>query len=85
VEDKTNWRIGHFRRALPTGYDETIKTGNVNALRDPVIRDYYERLHLVISGNLGDMSRLPEIWRFLTGENDRRLRAGMKAQSSSGE
>ena len=85
VEDKTNWRIGHFRRALPTGYDETIDTGNLNALRDPVIRDYYERLHLVISGNLGDMSRLPEIWRFLTGENDRRLRADMKAQSSSGE
>jgi arabinofuranosyltransferase len=85
AEDKTNWRIGHFRRLLPTGYEETIDTGNVNALRDPVIREYYERLRLVVGGNLGDMKRLPEIWRFLSGENDRRLRAGMKAQSSSGE
>jgi arabinofuranosyltransferase len=76
VEDRTNWRIGHFRRVLPTGYEEAIDTGKVNALRDPVIRDYYRRLHVVISGNLGDMSRLPEIWRFLTGEDDRHLRAG---------
>jgi arabinofuranosyltransferase len=74
VEDKINWRIGHFERALPTGYYETICTGNINTLQDPAIRDYYQRLHLVTSGSLGDMSRLPEIWRFLTGENDRRLR-----------
>jgi arabinofuranosyltransferase len=83
LKPKPNWRIGHFERTLPTGYDEVINTGNMEALRDPVIRDYYKRLHLVISGSLGDMSRLPEIWRFLTGENDRRLHAGMEAQSSS--
>ena len=76
VEDKTNWRIGHFERALPAGYYETLCTGNINTLQNPAIRDYYRRLHLVTSGNLGNLGRLPEIWRFLTGENDRRLRRG---------
>jgi arabinofuranosyltransferase len=82
VPDKTNWRIGHFERPLPAGYEEAIKSGDPNALGDPAMRDYYRRLHLVIGGSLGDMRRLPEIWRFLSGENDRRLHASALRSNS---
>ena len=53
-------RIGHFRRDLPEGYEETIASG-VNCLVDPAIARYYDRLHLIISGPLWSRERFATI------------------------
>ncbi len=67
---KTDWRIGHFRREIPKGYLESLKTG-ANKIEDPDLREYYERLRLVTRGELWDPKRLWEIVRFNLGMNDK--------------
>ncbi len=63
------WRIGHFERALPCGYIETVQSGT-NQLVDPGLAAYYDRLKVVISGPIFSLNRLHEIWDFNTGRND---------------
>jgi len=55
------WRIGHFVRRIPEGYVETLATGR-NAIRDPDLAAYYDRLALVTRGPLLDPARLRAIW-----------------------
>lgn len=43
------WRIGHFGRRLPSGYLETITSGE-NAIEDPAIHEYYEKIRLITQG-----------------------------------
>jgi arabinofuranosyltransferase len=44
-----NWRIGHFWRAIPAGYEESAGTTR-NRIQDPGLARYYDRLRLVVSG-----------------------------------
>jgi arabinofuranosyltransferase len=52
--------IGHFTRAIPAGYVETLAKGE-NKIEDPGLAMYYGHLHLIISGELFDPKRLAEI------------------------
>lgn len=61
-----SWRVGHYERELPAGYEETITTG-FNKIRDPNIAEYYNHLHTVISGHLWTARRFKEIILFNTG------------------
>jgi arabinofuranosyltransferase len=61
--------IGHFPRALPVGYVDTIETGN-NHLRDPDLAAYYDRLHLVNAGPLWSGERLVTLVKMLAGRYD---------------
>lgn len=61
------WRIGHFPRKIPQGYLETLETGK-NKISDAGLAKYYEKLSFIIKGNLWDLNRLKEIWKFNTGE-----------------
>jgi arabinofuranosyltransferase len=61
--------IGHFPRALPVGYVDTIETGN-NHLRDPDLAAYYDRLHLVNAGPLWSGARLATLVKMLAGRYD---------------
>ena len=61
--------IGHFPRALPGGYVDTIETGE-NRLTDPDLAAYYDRLHLVNAGPLFGRERLLALVRFSTGRYD---------------
>ncbi|HCY74481.1 MAG TPA: hypothetical protein DHV28_01040 [Ignavibacteriales bacterium] len=64
--DSRRWRIGHFKRSVPVGYIQTIQTG-ANQIADPDLRKYYDKLHVLIKGDVGDINRLKEIWNFNIG------------------
>jgi tetratricopeptide (TPR) repeat protein len=63
------WRIGHFERAIPAGYIETLKSGQ-NLLQDRNLALYYEKLSLIISAPLWSWSRLIEILKMNVGFYD---------------
>ncbi|MDB4964707.1 MAG: hypothetical protein JWN44_396 [Myxococcales bacterium] len=56
------WRIGHFRRAIPVGYVETVATGS-NKIDDPRVARLYERLALVTRGPLFRWRRMVAVVR----------------------
>jgi arabinofuranosyltransferase len=69
---------GHYRRTVPPGYLETIKTG-VNQIVDPGLHEYYDHLRIVISGDLWSMQRIKEIALINLGRYDRLLVGYSKA------
>ena len=62
VRDLANWRIGHFRREVPAGYADTLRSGQ-NVIQDANLAAFYERLRRVTRGPLWNTERLREIWR----------------------
>jgi arabinofuranosyltransferase len=52
-----NWRIGHFARAVPSGYTESLLT-NKNLLVDPTTKNYWEIIRKVTRGPLFNADRL---------------------------
>ena len=76
------WRIGHFARKIPAGYLETIKTGK-DQLEDKDLRNYYDKLSLVIRGDLLSINRLKEVINFNLGKYNYLLKtynSGLKNQ-----
>ena len=67
IPDPSDWRIGHFARAIPDGYLLTLKSGK-NHIADPLIAEYYEHLHLIVQGPLFSRERLLTIWKINTGQ-----------------
>jgi len=63
------WRIGHFYRALPTGYMETLESGE-NVIEDECLAKYYDKLIIITRGDLFDANRIQEIWKMNTGQYD---------------
>jgi arabinofuranosyltransferase len=62
---------GHYERAFPEGYVETITSGK-NQLRDPSLKTLYDQTQLLSRASLFDGARLRAIWELNTG-GDRRL------------
>jgi arabinofuranosyltransferase len=60
-----DWRPGHFTRRVPTGYLETIASGE-NRIAEPGLAALYERVRLIVSGRLFSKARLQAIWRLNT-------------------
>lgn len=63
---EVGWRIGHFRRAMPEGYRETLESGD-NQIIDPNLAQYYDSLKYVVSGPLWDWRRLTTAMRLNLG------------------
>jgi arabinofuranosyltransferase len=63
------WRIGHFRHIIPEGYMETLRTGE-NLIVDKDVALYYEKLSIVVKGDLWNWQRIAEIWNLNTGKYD---------------
>lgn len=61
-----SWRIGHFARAIPMGYPESILQGR-DRLVDPDYARLYADLDLATRGPLFAKGRLGAIWRLNTG------------------
>lgn len=61
-----NWRVGHYKRQLPTDYEDSIAEGE-NLLADPSTRSYYDAIRTITRGELNDYHRLREIIRFNSG------------------
>jgi len=64
-----HWRIGHFLRPIPAGYFDTFVYGR-NRIENAALAAYYDRLSLIVRGELFDPRRLAEIWMFNTGQSD---------------
>ncbi len=58
--------IGHFKRPIPRGYLEAVKTGDTDKM-DPSLARYYEKLRIITSGDLTDINRLKTIIAFNMG------------------
>lgn len=69
LPSKKEWRIGHFPRAIPEGYPESIIT-NSNKIVDEDLQLYYEKLRKVTRGDLFDFERLIDIINFNLGKYD---------------
>ncbi len=67
-----SWRIGHFTRELPPGYFDSLKLGK-NRINDPNLAQYYDKLKIIISGELLSKERLITIWEMNTGKYDHLL------------
>lgn len=68
------WRIGHFERAVPAGYFESVDAGR-NAIDDPDLRAYYDRLALVTRGPIWSLPRVRAIAGLNLGRFDHWLEA----------
>jgi len=64
-----HWRIGHFRHIIPEGYLETLESGN-NMIVDENIALYYDKLALVVRGELWNWARVIEMWNLNMGKYD---------------
>jgi arabinofuranosyltransferase len=69
IPDPDKWRIGHFERAIPKGYQHAVKTGSTKNM-NPDLAQYYEKLHLITSGDLWDWERIETIVAFNLGMYD---------------
>lgn len=74
--------VGHYTRAIPTGYLESLSTGK-NFIGDPVIADYYDRLSLVVRGALFTKERWRAIWALNSGAYDQRLHDALYADAKA--
>ena len=62
-----SWRIGHFVRRLPDGYEETLSSQS-NQIKDKNIAAFYDRLNLITRGDIFDPKRLSTIFKMNTGQ-----------------
>lgn len=67
-------RVGHYIRPIPEGYKETMADHFENHLQDPNLNAYYDKLSLLIHGDLNSPQRLSEIIAFNLGRYDSYLR-----------
>jgi arabinofuranosyltransferase len=66
------WRVGHFRRGLPDGYIESLRSGDIR-IRDPRLAEYYRALVVITRGPLFTRERWIAIARMQLGHDDRLL------------
>jgi len=79
ISNPADWDISHFQRNIPNGYIETLESGN-NQIADPNLAAYYDKLHLIISGDIWTVARWATIWKMNTGQYDYLLAAYANAQ-----
>ncbi len=77
-----NWRVGHLRRAVPEGYQESVRNHD-NEIEDPGLHEYYEVIRLITRGELMDPKRLQAIRDINLGKYDALLQGAQ--QGGSGE
>ncbi len=78
------WRVGHFRRKVPSGYIQTLTSGE-NQIEDRSLAAYYDHLRTVVRGEIFTVERFHEILAFNTGAYDTLLRDYAKSLSASAE
>jgi arabinofuranosyltransferase len=66
LPSRGRWRIGHYRRSVPRGYSESIRTGR-NVIRDPELAMKYEQLKIITQDPLWTRRRWEAIIAMNTG------------------
>ena len=64
-----NWRIGHFTREIPDGY-EACAAGGPDTLKDPQLAQYFDTLSLIARGPIWSPERWKAILRMNLGKCD---------------
>jgi arabinofuranosyltransferase len=64
------WRIGHFMRAIPGGYVDTVASGR-NHLDDAALAEYYDHLSTITRGPVFSRRRFVEVVKMNLGRYDR--------------
>jgi arabinofuranosyltransferase len=67
MTDPSQFRPGHFRRALPEGYEATVYQG-VNEITDPDLARYWDSIELITRGPIWSRARWRAIAASLDGE-----------------
>jgi arabinofuranosyltransferase len=67
------WMPGEIPRHVPDGYVSSFESG-ANAIADPALHQYYDSLHLIISGPILSAARWREIVAMNLGRRDHLLR-----------
>ena len=68
-----DWRIGHFDRLIPYGYEESVQQAT-NLIVDPVVKALYADLQVITrTPQLWSRARWAAIWRVNTGVHRKRL------------
>jgi hypothetical protein len=75
------WRIGHFRRRVPDGYEETVQSRR-NLIRDAGVAAYYDRLSVIVEGPIWSRERLRTIVAMNLGRYERLIDAYGRARVS---
>lgn len=60
------WRIGHFERAIPPGYLETLTSGK-NVIQDPKLRQFYDQLKVITQEDIWSLKRIQTIFLMNAG------------------
>lgn len=68
-ESFSKWKSGHFHRAIPDGYAESIEAGR-NVIRNLNLRAYYEAIRIITRGPLFSADRLMTIVNMNLGRYD---------------
>ena len=76
------WRVGHYGRAIPTGYIESIQTGE-NLIEDPSVRELYRITKLLAQGPIFSGERWREIVKMNLGHYKPLIRKAAKSKLSS--
>ncbi len=79
VADLTAWRSAHFERKIPDGYMDSL-VGGTNRIVDPNLATFYDKLRLIVSGDIWSTARWEAVWKMNTGQYDYLLDAYVKAQ-----
>ena len=66
---KKDWRIGHFIRVVPPGYEQTVATGK-NLITDKDLAEFYDVLSVIIKGPIWTRERWAAIWKTNLGAYD---------------
>ncbi len=74
-KSNSNWRIGHFFRKVPEGYQETILSNNL-AFRNPYIAEYYEKVQWLTQKPIFSWKRFAVILKMNLGYYDELLKNG---------
>lgn len=64
-----HWRIGHMWREIPEGYSKSVETGT-NQIVNESLHEYYDKVLLIIKGDIWDKERLETIINMNLGRYD---------------
>ncbi len=80
AEYKEGWRVGHLRREVPAGYQESIRE-NENLIEDPDLHLYYDKIRLLTRAEISAGDRIKTIidmnlgkYRYLIDNYEKRRR-----------
>ena len=83
VDASQLWRIGHAQRSIPVGYLESLSSGE-NRIVNPSLHQYYDKLLLIMTGDLFSEDRLSTILDFNRGRYERLLTEYEQSEGAEG-